>query len=134
MARKIALMLGLFVALLPYLGFPESLDSMLYTISGLVITFLAWSGKRPPSAPLDEMEGELGEITDGGPQKSTDAPAVAKASVPEEKSVEQTIISTPPPLDHQDLPNDRTLAVAFTKQRQRNLNKRITQEGSQTPS
>ena len=46
MLRKILIALGLLVMLLPYLGFPSSIDTVLYTASGLMIIFLLTFGRK----------------------------------------------------------------------------------------
>ncbi len=127
MARKIALFLGLFVAFLPYLGFPDDLDKFLYTIAGLVIAFLAWSGKRPTVASsLEDMEGELHDAT------HEETPS-------QHSSVVSSPVATPPPpssvealQSENSSPSNTTVAVSFAKQRTRNLKKRITQDGTQS--
>lgn len=49
MLRRILIVLGALVALLPYLGLPRSWDNFLFTVIGLAITLLLISGKRPRS-------------------------------------------------------------------------------------
>jgi hypothetical protein len=126
MARKIALSLGIFVALLPYLGFPDHLDTILFTVSGLVIAFLAWSGKRVPPPLPDEVEGELREVTND--------PAGASPEMEKKNSLTPVSpeVHSMPDSSHQE--GNKALAVSFTKQRQRNLSKRITQEGGESSS
>jgi len=46
MLRRILIILGAFVALLPYLGLPRSWDSVLFTLTGLAIVVLLVLGKR----------------------------------------------------------------------------------------
>jgi hypothetical protein len=125
MARKIALILGLFVAFLPYLGFPEDLDTWLYTIAGLIIAFLAWSGKRPtPASSIEEMEGELHDATHEDSAHNHVAQKVEATPLPKiESEVKESVL-------HQG--ENTTVAVAFAKQRTRNLKKRITQEGQES--
>jgi len=130
MARKIVLILGLFVALLPYLGFPEALDNVLYTIAGLLIAFLAWSGKRPtPVSSIEEMEGELHEAMkeehDSQTYESQKPLRSRTESVPEK--MENPAIST---TEVETVLNDKMVSVAFAKHRSRNLKKRITQDDS----
>lgn len=46
MLRKILIGLGVVVTLLPYLGFPSSVDTVIYTTAGLLIIFLLTIGRR----------------------------------------------------------------------------------------
>jgi len=39
---RIFLMLGIWVAILPYLGFPYSWKNILFTISGLILIYLSY--------------------------------------------------------------------------------------------
>jgi hypothetical protein len=120
MARKIALILGLFVALLPYLGFPEDVDTVLYTGAGLVIAFLAWSGKRPaPTSSLEDMEGELRDAAHGDHHHGPSEESSSEPSPQTEENAPKTEVA------------NTTVSVSFAKQRSRNLKKRITQEGDQ---
>lgn len=50
--RKILIWLGIFIALLPYLGFPSWFDAMLNTFAGLAIVFFLLMGKsmKPTSS------------------------------------------------------------------------------------
>jgi hypothetical protein len=138
MARKIVLILGLFVALLPYLGFPESLDTVIYTVAGLMVAFLAWSGKRSPTtSTMEEMEGELQDAThDHVEERAPEpAPVIKKETVvpPVVSETPRETVVTPPTNDLvKPVTEDKTVAVAFAKQRTRNLKKRITQEGTPT--
>ncbi len=131
MARKIVLVLGLLVALLPYLGFPEALDTVLYSIAGLLIAFLAWSGKRPThTTSIEEMEGELHEAT-----KEEHAPLPTATEEPPQVSpepvAEKVEVPASSPVSAEEIPsNDKMVSVSFTKHRSRNLKKRITQEDS----
>jgi hypothetical protein len=141
MARKIALSLGLFVAFLPYLGFPEALDTVLYTTGGLIIAFLAWSGTKPaPTSTIEEMEGELQHATDDG---DTSNELKEKESVTEEKKNDLSYHEEEVQHhDHDDhihkgegqSSSDKMVSVAFAKHRSHNLKKRITQEGPQLPT
>lgn len=61
MLRKIIMSLGLFVAFLPYLGIPRSIDAVVYTVLGLLIFFLLIFSKKPkhiqvPIVPPEEKE------------------------------------------------------------------------------
>ncbi len=124
MARKIVLILGLFVAVLPYLGFPEALDNVLYSVAGLLIAFLAWSGKRTVStSSIEEMEGELHEATKEESPTSTHLPSTEPVL---EKEGPALTLAT----DEQITESDKTVSVSFAKHRSRNLKKRITQEDS----
>lgn len=40
--ERILLILGIWVALLPYLGFPYFLKNFLYTISGIVVAYFSY--------------------------------------------------------------------------------------------
>ena len=127
MARKIALFLGLFVAFLPYLGFPEDLDTWLYTIAGLVIAFLAWSGKRPAvTSSIEDMEGELHDAT----HEENSHQHASTSSHPMTPDV--SLVSTEEIKSNTPSPANTTVAVAFAKQRSRNLKKRITQDGTES--
>lgn len=140
MARKIALSLGLFVAFLPYLGFPEALDTVLYTIAGLIIAFLAWSGKRPiPESTIEEMEGELQNAAEEDTSHTSKAQDIApkkSVEVPLKESVSEN--NHPMPGDNtpkeSQFPPDKTVSVSFTKHRSHNLKKRITQAEPQSPT
>ena len=46
MLRKILISLGLLVTLLPYLGFPAAVDTVISTASGLMIIFLLTFGRK----------------------------------------------------------------------------------------
>ncbi len=46
MLRKIIMSLGVFIAVLPYLGFPHSVNNWLYSIAGLLIFFLLVFSKK----------------------------------------------------------------------------------------
>jgi len=140
MARKIALSLGLFVAFLPYLGFPEDLDTVLYTLAGLVIAFLAWSGKRPaPESTIEEMEGELQNAAEEdaahtlkaqeiAPKKSVNVPPQESATEDNHREPKENVSK------ESQLPPDKTVSVSFTKHRSHNLKKRITQTEPQSPT
>jgi hypothetical protein len=54
--NKIILLLGLWVALLPYLGFPGGLENLFYVVSGLLISFLAFSALRIRRKSSDHFE------------------------------------------------------------------------------
>jgi|GEM_PF-2780937 len=46
MLRNILIVIGLLVALNPYLGFPESIDKIILTVLGLLIVFLLTLSRR----------------------------------------------------------------------------------------
>ena len=46
MLRKILIALGVIVTLLPYLGFPSSVDTVISTAAGLLIIFFLTIGRR----------------------------------------------------------------------------------------
>ncbi len=46
MLRKILISLGLLITLLPYLGFPAAVDTVILTTSGLMIIFLLMFGRK----------------------------------------------------------------------------------------
>ncbi|HEU0085834.1 MAG TPA: hypothetical protein VFQ59_02645 [Candidatus Paceibacterota bacterium] len=52
---KIILGMGIWVALLPYLGFPQMVKSLLFTLSGLAIVLYAYLIHRD-SKKVDEKE------------------------------------------------------------------------------
>jgi len=58
MLRKIIMTLGLFVALLPYLGIPRGVDTVLYTSSGLIIFFLLVLFKKHRVHAYTEVRGK----------------------------------------------------------------------------
>lgn len=62
MLRNILIIIGLLVALDPYLGFPASLDRFILTGLGLAICFLLVFSKRP------RTHKEVEEVVEEGPR------------------------------------------------------------------
>ncbi len=62
--ERTLLILGIFVALLPYMGFYESWRKILFMISGLSIIYLAYLFYTEAKARLDKDENKIKSFID----------------------------------------------------------------------
>ncbi len=85
--RTLIAVLGLWIALLPFLGLPASWKSRLFIISGLAVTILAVSRKKGVVAPV--------AVAPKAQSFTTPAPAVSP-SVPSPSSYSPSVYSAEP--------------------------------------
>jgi hypothetical protein len=89
MLRRILIILGALVALLPYLGLPRSWDNVLFTFAGLTIILLLVLGKRSSSS-REAGRTEVTPLRESIETKHTPRPVntvtISPAAPPYEKS------------------------------------------------
>lgn len=81
MLRRILIILGAFVAILPYLGLPRSWDNVLLTLAGLLIVILVLLRRRPRSSDASPEENDARVLPRGPQYVRTDVPDMRHVAV-----------------------------------------------------
>ena len=63
---RVILILGIWVAILPYLGFPDSWKSVFFTLSGLIFVYLSYDIYRAIKANKKRKFDNFSENSDFG--------------------------------------------------------------------
>ena len=123
MMRRVLMILGVLIALMPYLGFPESFAGIFYTIAGMIVTFLAWNLKEEQIslAELEVLEEELNTIAE-------DHSHAEEVQVAHAETGSVSVVTSAPFDVPASLSTEKPVEVSFEKRKQRNLKKRITRE------
>jgi hypothetical protein len=101
--RTIVFCLGVFVALLPFLGFPQSWDTLLFVSAGILLSTIVWIPVRHSSFHYkqDEMTPE------------TDPNPIFAEHRPDEQSG-GNVISAPPPQRTARIRTPRSVTTSHT--------------------
>ncbi len=70
--ERVLFFLGLWVALLPYLGFPNSARRLLFTLSGIVICYLAYLFFKQAKARVPKEENAMNAYVDNIKQETNE--------------------------------------------------------------